>query len=70
MAWKLSKTLAKQIDDVRAALDTEVQDMRSEFDDKTERWQDGDKGVEVSAWLDELSEVVDTLDGLELEAPV
>jgi hypothetical protein len=67
MAWKLSKTLEKQIDDVRAALDTEVQDMRSEFDDKSEKWQEGDKGTEVAAWLDELSDVVDTLDGIDVE---
>lgn len=50
-------------DDVTTAgLREVVGELREQFDLMSERWQEGDKGGEVSAWLDELEQVCDTYD--------
>lgn len=65
--WKLSPELTKKISELATDLNAEVDEMRSEFDDKSESWQEGDKGTDVQTWLDELGELADTLDALDTE---
>lgn len=51
--WSVSDTL-DPVD-----LENAVSDLREQWDEMSERWQEGDKGQAVSDWLDRLDEIVD-----------
>lgn len=42
------------LEDAKEFMNNIGNDARSEFDDKSEKWQEGDRGQEVSSWIDEL----------------
>jgi uncharacterized protein YukE len=45
------------VEAVRANLDDLKNDFRDQFDNKSERWQDGDKGQAVNSWIETLEDV-------------
>jgi hypothetical protein len=51
----------------KEALADEMQDHRDAFDEASDRWKEGDKGVAVDGWIDELQNLVDGLDTYENE---
>jgi chromosome segregation ATPase len=79
-AWKdvlKAQTAYNQQVEVAQAFITEIHETRqSEFDDKSEKWQDGEAGQAVSGWLEqwevELDEIEidkpDGFDDLDLDA--
>lgn len=40
-------------------------DRESEFDDKSESWQEGDRGQAASAWVEEIYDLRDSLEDIE-----
>lgn len=76
MAYRFNKADGKLFGDIRAAatrLEERVQDMQSDWDDSTERWQDSDRGIAVQDWLttmeDSLRAISDAVDELEDSEP-
>lgn len=47
----------ESVEAVRANLEDIKNDLRDQFDNKTDRWQEGDKGQAVSTWLDTIEDV-------------
>lgn len=41
-----------------------VEDARGEYEERSERWQDSDKGSEVSEWIDVMENLADELEEL------
>ncbi len=67
MAWQLSKETVKLLEDLKERLNVELEDFRMDFDERSERWQDSDKGQSVGAWLDDLEAAADELEDLPTE---
>ena len=82
---KLDKAVLKRIEEARELLReaaTEIQGLgyelaevvtyaRGEWGERSERWQEGDRGTNASNWIDEIETLADRLqqhgtDGLEL----
>lgn len=62
--------------DARAFVEEFVAEMQTEFEDKTERWQDSDRGQAVAEWISDLENSADFEDvgfeepqEIELDAP-
>lgn len=68
MAWALSKDLVSKIDAVKEQLGWEVEDLRNAWEEKSERWRDGDTGQEVSAWIESLESVIESLEEIETKS--
>lgn len=56
--WSLVDTMRRETEALRSTLsdlyetiDTEVTEHNDTWDERSERWQDGDKGQSVSAWI-------------------
>lgn len=62
MAFKLSKELVEKLRDVHISLEDELAEMRDEYDEKSERWQESDKGSDVEAWFENLDEFIEALE--------
>lgn len=54
--------LAQRIAELASDLTQYLSDAREEFDGKSERWRDGDTGIAVDGWLDEVGEIADALE--------
>lgn len=66
--WALSDETKKKIAELQSDLDGELETLRGKFDGKSERWQNGDLGLDVGAWLDELDYVAEQLQDMREEA--
>lgn len=72
-ATKAIATMLQCAEDIRATLENEFDTLRGEFDDKSERWQESERGESVSAWLDSIEELatesidVDDTDSITLD---
>jgi hypothetical protein len=66
--YKLPLQLAASLDQAHADLEAFVEEQRDAHDQATERWQQGDKAQEHTAWLDELEELANALGGVPGEA--
>jgi len=65
MSIKRSKEVNKHLSNIEAAKDffEEMQSTRQEsFDNKSEKWQEGEKGAEEQENLDAIEEIVSSLD--------
>ena len=58
----LSAETTAAIDNLLTLLQEDAQTMREAYDERSERWQEGDVGNEVESWIEELDTLVDTLD--------
>lgn len=54
----LKELASKAADEWRELFD----DMQCHFDDKSEKWQEGERGEEYQAWLQTIAEAIDRLD--------
>jgi len=63
--FRLSDELAARISSLASDLGTEARELRDQWEERSERWQDGDRGTEVSAWIDELDDLAESLDSLD-----
>lgn len=63
--FRLSDDLAERITQLASDLASEAQELRDIWDEKSERWQDGEKGSEVDTWIDELVDLAESLDDLD-----
>lgn len=54
--WKLNPDTT--VDGLRDQLD----ELRADYDDMSERWQESDKGYAVAEWLDEVESVCEDYD--------
>lgn len=78
MAFKLPKELIADFDgavesatsaqsdleNASANIDAAIDDLRGEFEERSEKWQEGDRGEAVGEWLDELEETRDIINGV------
>lgn len=64
-AMPANKRWAAMLDQAKAILTTRRDEMQEYFDDRTETWQEGDKGAAFQERLDAMESVLDELDGLE-----
>ena len=62
--FRLSGELKSRIDTLAIDLDAEVQELREQWDDMSDDWQESDIGNDVLAWMDDLSDTVDELGNL------
>lgn len=60
--FQLSPELVERIDQLKTDLDAEILDMRNIFDARSERWRDGERGVDVGGWLDSLDSMAEALE--------
>jgi hypothetical protein len=63
--FKLSDELADKVEAVASELREFLTDATDAYDERSESWQDSDKGTEVSTWLESIESVADALEGLE-----
>lgn len=63
--WALSPELSKKIAEVASDLNAEIEELRGEFDDKPESWQEGNRGLDVGTWLEELEGLTTSLENVE-----
>lgn len=61
---------AEVCQDAGAALADITEGARSYFDDKSEKWQDGDAGMAYSSWLEEMEDLADTLSNTDVSGVV
>jgi hypothetical protein len=53
------------IEQARAALETARDEMQAYFDDRSETWQDGERGEAMQERLDALDAILSDMDGIE-----
>lgn len=62
--YRLSPELAARAAALATDLNAELDEHQTEFDGRSERWQEGEAGTAVGAWIEHLEELVTTLEGL------
>lgn len=67
--FKLSKELAERIATLASDLRMEAQEHRDAWEEKSEKWQEGEKGSLTDGWIEELEELADNLENAD-EEPV
>lgn len=50
-----------QLDNIRNELDEEIAANREEFDNRSEKWLEGEKAAEAEDWLTQLEEFASTM---------
>jgi hypothetical protein len=66
--WELPSGWVSNFREIRNELENYVLDLRDQFDEQSEKWQESEKGQAVETWLEELDEIAETMDRLE-DAP-
>lgn len=57
------------ITEIHEWLGETISDFQSEFDDKSERWQEGNKGSAVTEWIDRLQTLCNSFESFDLDFP-
>jgi hypothetical protein len=56
--------------DLHDSLNTMAEEMRGEYDEKSERWQTSEKGEAASAWVSDIEEkVAEVADDIDIDLP-
>ena len=63
--FKVSPETSSALSAAYLALNAELEDHNAEWEAKSETWQEGERGTAVSAWLETLGELADSLDSYE-----
>jgi putative lipoic acid-binding regulatory protein len=66
--WALDPALADRVASLASDLSAAAAEHQTEWDDKSEKWQESDKGSEVSTWIEALADTADQLEALETKA--
>jgi hypothetical protein len=61
----LNKELSARIATLASDLENEREQFQSAWDERSEKWQESDKGNDVLAWIETIGEVKDQLENLE-----
>lgn len=69
MAFNLNSDLYKRITALESDLRAAADELRTDWDERTERWQESDAGGAADTWVEELHEVADTLDRVTPKPP-
>lgn len=64
-AFTLSNELVKKIGELATDLSADRDTVQERWDRRSETWQGSDEGNHVLAWIQELDDLVDTLENLE-----
>jgi hypothetical protein len=59
---RLSAETVKAIDSLVDALRQEADDQRTLWDERSERWQEGDAGLAADNWIEEIEALADSLE--------
>lgn len=62
---KLSKATLEALRAFHNALGTDAEDARNYYEERSEKWKEGDKGATYLAWVESLEAACDTLDELQ-----
>jgi len=62
MAFKLDANIAKTLASLASDLEDHVAELRDKFDARSEQWRDSEKGGTVDAWLEQIEELITTLE--------
>lgn len=65
--FALHQVTVDLIEKAKAALNHEVENYRSQWDDMSPAWQAGDRSQAVQDWLDSLEEVANTMGTVECD---
>jgi hypothetical protein len=65
--FELSRELRDRVVELATDLRAELEANREAYDEMSERWRDGDKGIAVDGWLDTLDGLADDLEAMESE---
>jgi len=66
-SFKLDKDLVTRVAELATDLSAAAEAFRDAWNERTERWQEGDKGTATDAWIEGLEEVAESLENLESE---
>jgi hypothetical protein len=58
------REMAVAVEAFHGVLQSEAEDAQGIYEERTERWQEGENGTLASDWITKLDELVDTLDSL------
>ena len=58
---KLPDGLVSRIAEVTSDLEAQIEEWRNYFNERTEKWQESERGMAVDAWLGELEDFLNTL---------
>lgn len=62
----LRKTAEDAVVEYKEKLQSLFDDFDGEYGERSEKWQEGDKGQEVRGWLDEIEQVLSDLDNVDI----
>jgi predicted transcriptional regulator len=62
--FRLSADLTGRIATLASDLRMEAQEHRDAWDEKSEKWQEGEKGTVTDGWIEELDELADALENV------
>jgi hypothetical protein len=67
MAFRLNNELITKINQLASDLNTAAETFRDDWSGRSERWQEGDTGTAVDAWIESLDNLVSDLEAVEAE---
>lgn len=59
----------EELQQTRDALEGIADDMQSEYDDKSEKWQEGDRASSVSEWIDTIRDALSEFEDADITLP-
>lgn len=65
--FKLSPEVAEAVAKLASDLRAEAADHQSIWDDRSEKWQEGDAGSAAASWIEDLENLADELENLSEE---
>lgn len=60
--FRLSPAVRDAVASLASDLTAEAEDHQSAWDDRSERWQEGEAGSSAAAWIESLGELADALE--------
>lgn len=60
--FRLDPKLVKRINELASDLSGAAEGFREAWSEESERWQEGSRGMAADTWIEELENVVDTLE--------
>lgn len=56
-----------KVDDAARALQDKINDHRDAYEDKSERWQEGDRGEAVREWIEKIEEMATEMENVTID---